>query len=146
MGLPVKLSESLVAAVRAEAKATNRSITAQVEHWARLGCAVEKALRHEDLLALKQSGGDLSRVLDADRKRAVLNLLDEIAGSPDRSAVREKLASTGKPVYATDAAHPGLLVRIEPDGTRTLGKLDGRTFVTVGPAGQEMDGHERSGG
>ena len=146
MGLPVKLSESLVAAARAEAKAANRSITAQVEHWARVGWAVEAALRHEDLLALKNSGGDLSRAFDAEQKKEILALLDEIASSHDRSSVKERLLSTGKPVYMADPAHPGLLVRIEQDGTRTLGKLEGRTFVELGQAGQEIEGHERIGG
>lgn len=39
MGMPVKLSDDPVRAARAEAKATDRSITAQIGHWAKLGRA-----------------------------------------------------------------------------------------------------------
>jgi len=58
MGMPVKLSEDLVNEARQEAKASNRSITAQIEHWAKIGSSVESAMRHDDVLALKR-GGDL---------------------------------------------------------------------------------------
>ena len=52
MGMPVKLSDELVKVARKEAAAGDRSITAQIEHWAKLGRSVETALRHEDGLAL----------------------------------------------------------------------------------------------
>ena len=129
MGLPVKLSETLVAAARSEAKATNRSITAQVEHWARLGCAVEAALSHGDMLALKLSGGDVAKAFDAAKKEEILELLREVADSTDRSAVKELIGEGEQAVYTTDPDHPGMLVRIEPDGTRVPGRLEGRNFV-----------------
>jgi hypothetical protein len=129
MGLPVKLSETLVAAARSEAKATNRSITAQVEHWARLGCAVEATLSHGDMLALKLSGGDIAGAFDAAKKEEILELLREVASSTDRSAVKELIGAGEQAVYTTDPDHPGMLVRVEPDGTRVVGKLEGRNFV-----------------
>jgi len=36
MGMPVKLSDDLVLSARLEAEATDRSITAQIEHWAKI--------------------------------------------------------------------------------------------------------------
>src|SRR6266496_3887413 len=51
MGMPVKLSDALVNVARKEAAAADRSITAQIEHWAKLGQSVEAALRHEDARA-----------------------------------------------------------------------------------------------
>jgi hypothetical protein len=55
MGMSVKLSDDLALSARLEAEATDRSITAQIEHWAKLGRAVEAALKHADVLALKRS-------------------------------------------------------------------------------------------
>lgn len=42
MGMPVKLSDELVASARTEAASTDRSITGQIEHWAKIGRSVAK--------------------------------------------------------------------------------------------------------
>ena len=147
MGMPVKLSDLLVSAARAEAKATNRSITAQVEHWAKLGRAVEAALKHADLLELKRSKGDLDRAFsDAARRDEVLSLLEEIARSSVRDVISEKLRARGKPVYATDPAYPGMLVRIDPDGTRTPGNLENRKFIPSKSASKRSKKHGQKTG
>jgi hypothetical protein len=128
--MPVKLPDDLVRVARAEAEATSRSLTAQVEHWARLGRAVESALLHEDALALKRTGGDVRSAFAGERKReAVLALLDAIAGSPERSGVAARVRRSAKAVYGTDPEFPGMIVRIEPDGTHTPGRLENRRFV-----------------
>ncbi len=128
--MPVKLSDVLVRAARTEAKTTSRSITAQVEHWAKLGRAVEAALKHADLLDLKRSEGDLDRAFtDAAKREDVLVLLDKIARSSERAVIIERLQAREKPVYAGDPAHPGMLVKIHPDGTRTPGRLKNRKFI-----------------
>jgi ParD-like antitoxin of type II ParDE toxin-antitoxin system len=89
MGMPVKLSDALVKLARTEADAADRSITAQIEHWAKLGRSVETALRHEDALALKHAGGDLHRVFPGDSTReAVHSVLRRIATTADRSLLR----------------------------------------------------------
>ena len=41
MGMPVKLSDELVESAREEAANTDRSITGQIEHWAKIGRSVE---------------------------------------------------------------------------------------------------------
>lgn len=46
MGMPVKLSDELVESAREEAASTDRSITGQIEHWAKIGRSVETVLRH----------------------------------------------------------------------------------------------------
>lgn len=43
MGTAVKLSDDLVAAAREESASMSRSITQQVEHWARIGRLVERS-------------------------------------------------------------------------------------------------------
>ena len=54
MPQPVKLSDPLVQAARAAADDADRSIAGQIEHWARLGRAVEATLSLEDTSRLKR--------------------------------------------------------------------------------------------
>lgn len=130
MGMPVKLSDELVLAARYEAKNADRSITGQIEHWAKLGKAIETMLRVPDIRALK---GDLSAPpvqTDAgDLRSRVLEALNQVVSSPDREAVRRRIAASGQPVYESDPQDPQRIIRIAPDGTRTFGRFKGRTFV-----------------
>src|ERR1700758_1794216 len=82
MGMPVKLSDELVNVARKEAAAADRSITAQIEHWAKLGQSVEAALRHEDALAVKASEGKLAVAFPIPATRdAVYQLLRTVASA-----------------------------------------------------------------
>jgi len=130
MGTPLKVSDRLFAIAKQEAQATERSITAQVEHWALIGRAVEAVLAHQELLTLKQLGEILTPLFpSAARRQEVHDLLTRIAASPDREPTKKALRESGAPLYATDPDHPGLIVQVLPDGTRTLGRLEGRRFV-----------------
>ncbi len=130
MGMPLKVSESLYAIAKQEAQATERSITAQVEHWALIGRAVEALLAHQELLTLKQVGEVLTPLFPSDaRRQEVHDLLTRIAGSTDREPTKKALRESGSPLYAADPEHPGLIVQVLPDGTRTPGRLEGRRFV-----------------
>lgn len=130
MGMPVKISDELLGLVRAEAEMANRSLAAQVEHWARLGRAAEVVLQHQEALALKVSGGDADRAFpDPPRRAAVLSILEAVADSLDRSTAAERIRKSRRPIYGTDPAFPGMVVRIEPDGVRTPGRFENRRFV-----------------
>ncbi len=130
MGTPLKVSDGLFAMAKQEAQATQRSITAQIEHWARIGRAVETILAHQELLGLKQAGELLTPLYpSAARRREVHDLLAQIADSNDREATTSGLRTSGKPVYATDPKYPGMIVQVLPDGTRTPGRLEGRRFI-----------------
>jgi hypothetical protein len=136
MGTPLKVSDGLFAVAKQEAQATQRSITAQVEHWARIGRAVEVVLAHQELLTLKEVGEILTPLYpSAVRRQEVHDLLDRIATTADREPTRTALQASGKPLYATDPEYPGMIVQVLPDGTRTPGRLEGRRFV---PANSEL--------
>ncbi len=129
--MPVKLSDELVNVARREALAAERSITAQIEHWAKLGQSVEAALRHEDALAVKASEGKLSVAFPIPATRdAVYQLLRNIA-SADHAQLGKALRR-GRTVYESDSSGSGGTVRIAPDGTRTRGRLEKRAFVRTG--------------
>jgi hypothetical protein len=131
--MPVKLSDSLVKLARTEAEAADRSLTAQIEHWAKLGRSVEAALRHEDALALKHGGDDLHRAFPTDAtRRAIHSLLRRIATATDRSDLARSLMR-GRVVYQSDPDGSGAVMRIDPDGTRVVGRFDRRVFVALRP-------------
>ena len=57
-GIPVRLSESLTVRARVAAQTAERSLTEQVEHWARLGQAVEEAILTATVERLKVRSHD----------------------------------------------------------------------------------------
>jgi hypothetical protein len=57
-GVPVRLSEALAVRARTAAEILDRSLTEQVEHWARLGQVVEEAISAATLQRLKARSYD----------------------------------------------------------------------------------------
>ena len=131
MGMPVKLSDELVQSARDESASTDRSITGQIEHWAKIGRSVETVLRHQDVQALK--GAPAKTTLRGPMRQAVQAVLQRVAAEEDRGALARRL-KRGRVVYQSDPAGSGLTERIQTDGTRTLGRLVNRRFVPARPA------------
>ena len=128
MASPVKVSDTLLALAREEARSAHRSATAQIEHWATLGRAVEAMLAYRDVLALKSAGETLPMPAFV-RRTEVHDLLQHLAEDPDREAVKARIRAAGGPLYASDPRRPGTIVEIEADATETPGRLAGRRFV-----------------
>jgi len=57
-GIPVRLSEALTLRARSEAAVQDRSVTEQVEHWARLGWVLEAAVSATTIQKLKARSYD----------------------------------------------------------------------------------------
>lgn len=57
-GVPVRLSEALTTRARSVAAVQDRSLTEQVEHWARLGQVVEQAVSAGTMMKLKARSYD----------------------------------------------------------------------------------------
>jgi hypothetical protein len=121
MGLPIKISEDLALAARTEAATFERSIASQVEHWARIGRAVERILGHDQVAALKRQVG-ARELADAMRKAS--------SEAGERRAL-EHVQKLGGPRYTADPSRRGGIVRIEPDGSRTRGRFVRRKFVVT---------------
>jgi ParD-like antitoxin of type II bacterial toxin-antitoxin system len=122
MGQPVKLSDELVLDARLSGEVSQRSIASQVEFWARLGRRAEELMRGREVLALKRTGG-------AQSLSAALASVDGVQG---RERLRRHLASQPFPHFEAAPEQPGLLVRIDEDGTRTVGRFVNRVFTPVG--------------
>jgi hypothetical protein len=128
MPSPVKISDRLWALAREEARGTHRSTTAQIEHWATLGRAVEVMVAYRDVLALKRAGHTLPIPAQVSRGE-VHALLMGLVEDADREKVKARISAAGTPLYTTDPENPGMVVEVQPDGTRTPGHLEGRRFV-----------------
>ena len=132
MGMPVKLSEDLVKHARAEAKASSRSLTAQIEHWAMIGSSVENALGHDDVLALKR-GDEIDVAFPEATTRqtvlAVLRAATRESGRGDLSATLRK----GRTVYQSDPRNESAIERIDATGRRTKGRFEDGRFVPANP-------------
>lgn len=121
MSQPVKLSDGLVLDARMAGEALQRSIAGQVEFWARLGRALEPLLQGHQAL-------DLSRRAAA---RPLSECLADVDTPQGRRRVQEYLKSGPYPHYEAAPGAPGLLVRVDEDGTRTTGRFVNRKFVAT---------------
>jgi hypothetical protein len=115
MPVPVKVSDRLLSLAKEEGRGTHRSATAQIEHWATLGRAVEAMLAYHEVLALKRTGAALPIprfVTREDVHAALAGLL----ASDDRNGVREHIraAAGDGPVYEADPADPDRVVEVRP--------------------------------
>ena len=117
MGMPVRLSDDLMELAKSAAEAATRSLTAQVEHWALIGRAVESALDHESLAALKASGGKLAKAIpDAGRRAAVAQAILAAVRGIDRDAIRERIAAGKAPLHGVERSRPEVVVRYAKGG------------------------------
>jgi ParD-like antitoxin of type II bacterial toxin-antitoxin system len=120
MSQPVKVSDTLVLDARLTGAAAERSIAGQIEFWARLGRAIEPLLRGNQAIALRRSGD----------VRPLSESLQSVDSPEGRRRVAEHLASLPYPHYEP-ADSPGLLVKVDADGKRTLGRFVNRQFQAV---------------
>ncbi len=117
MSQPVELSDELVLDARLTAEVLERSISGQIEFWAHLGRAIEPLVEGPRVLALRRAGAAMP----------VSQLLASVDSPEGRRRVAEYIKSRPFPHFepAPDAA--GMLVRVDADGTRTVGRfIDGQ--------------------
>lgn len=121
MSQPVKLSDSLVLDARLAGELAERSIAGQVEFWAKLGRSLELLLEGQQVLKLCRS--------------SAVQPLSACLGSADspqgRARVAAYLQSQPFPHYEPHPDVRGMLVRIEADGRRTIGRFVNRRFKPV---------------
>ncbi len=118
MSEPINLSDDLMVDARVSSVLAERSIAGQIEYWAHLGRAIEPLLLQGEQTALRALGA--ARPLSAS--------LATVDSEEGRIRVAAHLRNSPFPRYepATDA--PGMLVRIDADGSRTVGRFVNRQF------------------
>jgi hypothetical protein len=118
MSQPVKLSDEIVPDARMTGEVAQRSIAGQIEFWAQLGRAIEPLLQGAQALALRRAGA----------VRPLSECLASVDTDTGRERVRAYLQSRPFPHYEPAPGGAGLLVRIDQNGARTLGRFVGRQF------------------
>ena len=118
MSQPVKLSDALVLDARMTGEIVERSIAGQIEFWANIGRAVEKLLQAPQVIALCRNAATLP----------LSECLDSVDSPEGRRRLADYLETGPFPHYQPAPDSPGLLVRIEADGTRTVGRFVNRQF------------------
>jgi hypothetical protein len=123
MSQPVKLSDALVLDARLAGETMERSIAGQVEFWARLGRSVEMLLGGHEILRLSRSAA----------VRPLSSCLKTVDSPEGRQRVGAYLQSQPFPHYEPHPRTPGLMIRIDEDGKRTIGRFVKREFRPVTP-------------
>lgn len=118
MSQPVKLSDALVLDARMASEIVDRSIAGQVEFWARLGRAIEPLLQGAQVLSLCRSSA----------AKPLSVCLENVDTDKGRSQVRDYLQSQPFPHYEPHPDKPGMLIRTEANGTKTIGHFVKREF------------------
>jgi hypothetical protein len=121
MSQPVKVSDALMLDARVAGEIVERSMAGQIEFWAKIGRAIEPLLRGDHVLALCRAGS----------VKPLSELLESVDSAAGRRRVFEHLKTRPYPHYEAAAQSPGLLVRIEANGERTVGRFVKRQFQPV---------------
>lgn len=129
MPVAVKLSDSLAEDARAASEGADRSLTGQIEHWARLGKAVEPLFNVPTIAAFKKSGGNIDSLEDPRERQILLDALTQLRLAPPFAETAAFLTASRSPMYEVDPANPGGIVQILADGSRVPGKFVNRVFV-----------------
>lgn len=118
----MKVSDALVLDARMTGQTARRSIAGQIEFWANVGRAVEPLLQ-----------GHVANALCGAKATCPLSECVESADSLEgRERLRRHLATKPYPHYEP-SDKPGLLVRTDADGSRTVGRFVRRQFVPEKP-------------
>lgn len=118
MSQTIEISDELILEARATGEVAERSIAGQIEFWAYLGRAIEPLLAGTRFLERRPAGGTVP----------LSECLASVDSDAGRRRVAEYLATRPFPHYEPVPGSPGLIVRVDADGTRTSGRFVGREF------------------
>lgn len=132
MSQPVKLSDSLVLDARLAGEVERRSIAGQVEYWASLGKLIDALIDGRTRAdALQRSGSK------------PLSELVATIGTPEGDArLKAYLESEPFPHFEPHRTRKGVLIRIDADGTRSVGRFVDREFVTESAESDVLDSED----
>lgn len=123
----LKISASIAQAAREAALVADRSLTAQIEHWARLGMEVDEKLTGSAMQAIKRGRWETQATpRDQEEIRSYLSSLS-VPGTATAVALASGFLK-GQTTYSVEPTEPGVIVRTNPNGTRTRGKMRGKEF------------------
>jgi hypothetical protein len=133
MSQPVKLSDALVLDARLAGEIQERSIAGQVEFWAKLGQSVDLLLKGRQVNALRRMG----------QPESLAEGLASVDSPVGRARVEAYLQTRPYPHYK-EGGQLGLLIRIDEDGTQTVGHFVNRVFMPVKAVSDPAKGRSKT--
>lgn len=128
MPVAIKVSDILAEEARTAAEDADRSLTGQVEHWARIGKAVEPHFSTQAIAFLKKGGRFLTSGEEKVAIQRTLEALEQLVSHPPYEETRQLIFRDG-PVYEANPDDPGSVVQVHQDGSRIVGQIVDRQFV-----------------
>lgn len=119
--IPLRIDSDLVNEARESAALMDRTATAQIEFWAKLGRVMEGVLTHDAIVTVKQA----SRVKNLDELLAIVTTPD---GKKRALAVIRRHKG---PTYSAGPGEPGVVIESMPDGARRRGRFVNRRFTAL---------------
>lgn len=120
MATALKINDDIAAAARAESRLAQRSLTQQVEYWARLGRALERmpGVSMDRIRRVLAAETDFD-TLSADERALALGALETLTFNPagDRALKRDKKAA-GQAYTTLDEA--GRVIEVGPNGRKRV--------------------------
>lgn len=117
--IPLRLDSQLVNDARTSAALLDRTPTAQVEFWAKLGRVAEAVFTHDSIRTIKEIG----------RAKDIDGILSKVDTPEGRQLALDEIRRNGTPTYGTDPKHPGFIIERHPNGAIRIGKFVNRQFV-----------------
>lgn len=120
MTTAIKITDDIADAARLESAAMNRSMTEQLEYWARIGRALERlpGVSMDKIRDVLNAGREFD-ALNADERAVALGALESLTFNPkgDRTLQKEK-SKAGVPYTTLNDA--GQVVEVQPNGRKRL--------------------------
>jgi plasmid stability protein len=130
----ISLPKSFGDELRAHAELHGRSMAAQLEHWSRIAMAIETIGPGPALAAVKSVPLSDAAALREAFSRFLLG--------PSLESTPVQLAASNLPSFGMSPDKPGVIFRIESDGSQTEGHIDATgTFVPSQPAARSKNQH-----
>jgi hypothetical protein len=123
--IPLRIDSELVNRARETGGLMERTPTAQIEFWAKLGRVMEGVMSHAGVVALKQAA-------NVNRLDELLNLSTSPRGK--ERALAEIRRHSG-PTYSSAPGEAGVLIERAADGTQRRGRFVNRRFAPLADAG-----------
>ena len=119
--IPLRIDSNLVHRARSSGALLDRTPTAQIEHWAKLGLVLEPVLSGKSITRVKQTAPiqDLAKVVEFSQTEE------------GQKRVAALIHRYGNPVYEADPKNPELVIERSPDGTTRRGHFINRRFEPV---------------
>lgn len=125
----VKIGSDLADAARYEAKVSDRSLAGQIEHWTKIGKAIDPLLTSRSTAYLKRKDKEVMDQSMLEGKAELESVLSKfgIDISPEKAI--EEIFSKGGPVYEADPSSSERVIEVSQSGERRSGTIENGAFI-----------------